>query len=110
MIQDDKTALIQQIYNLKIVDKLANRYKTYIGESNLEDFKQTIYLMLLEIPAQKLKSLYEKNQLVYYIVAIARNQAVNYRSTFNQQYNDKTILLEDETETEDILVEDRSSF
>ena len=89
-------SIVKYIYDLKIVDKLTKRYASYIGETNIDDFKQTIYCMLLEIPEQKLQSLYEKNQLVYYVIAITRNQAVNYRSTFNQQYNDdKLIFIED---------------
>lgn len=90
--------IIQQIYDLKIVDKLAKRYASYIGQDNIDDFKQTIYCMLLEIPEKKLQSLYEKNQLVFYTIAIARNQAVNYRSTFNQHYNnDKLVFVDDIT-------------
>ena len=89
-------SIVKYIYDLKSVDKLTKRYASYIGETNIYDFKQTIYCMLLEIPEQKLQSLYEKNQLVYYVIAITRNQAVNYRSTFNQQYNDdKLIFIED---------------
>lgn len=101
--------IINYIYDLKIVDKLTKRYASYIGSTNLDDFKQTIYCMLLEIPEKKLQSLYDKNQLVYYVIAITRNQAVNYRSTFNKQYNDANLVFTDDytvVETSEMHLDD----
>lgn len=86
-----KQDIISYVYDLKIVDKLAKRYRTNIGENNIDDFKQTIYCMLLNMTEAQLVSLYERNELVYYIMAIVRNQCVNKKSTFNRMYNEQNI-------------------
>ena len=82
--------IIEFIVASKIVEKLANRFSSILG-SNKEDYIQEMYLMILTIPEAKLASLYAKNELVYYIISIARNQAVYKKSDFNRLYNNPLI-------------------
>jgi hypothetical protein len=64
--------------------------------TNKEDWKQEMWLIILELPEDKLIRLYENKELDWYILSIARNQVVNDRSTFNRKYNDKRITYIDE--------------
>lgn len=82
--------IIQFIVTSKIVEKLANRFASLLG-NNKEDYIQELYLMILTIPEDKLISLYSRNELIYYIISIARNQAVYKKSDFNKIYNNQLI-------------------
>ena len=106
----NKQQIIEYVYKLQIIDKLASRYKNLIGQNNIADFKQTVYCMLLEMYEQQIVSLYEHNELVYYIMAVARNQAVNPKSVFNRQYNDSNMQFKDSIENCTSIVETESSF
>lgn len=82
--------IIEFIVASKIVEKLANRFSSILG-SNKEDYIQELYFMILTIPDAKLAALYTKNELIYYIISIARNQAVYKKSDFNRLYNNPLI-------------------
>lgn len=105
-----KCSIIEYVYKLHIVDKLSTRYKNLVGQDNIEDYKQTIYCMLLEMSEQQLQSLYSRNELVYYIMAVARNQAVNPKSSFNRTYNDPNLQFQESVENSTSIVDGSSSF
>lgn len=86
-----KNEIITEIYNSNIVVKLAKKYGSYIKDYNIDDFCQEIYLILAEMPDDKLINLYNTKQLDFYIISIIRNQATNDISTFNKTYNPKNI-------------------
>lgn len=91
-----RNEVIEYIYNLKIVEKCASRFSNIIGQYK-EDFIQYIYLQLLEIPEDKLLDLFSKGELVYYIIAISRNNALGRYSNFFKEIREKNIeLYEDE--------------
>lgn len=79
----------------ELIDKLGNTFHSQLG-TNKEDWKQEMWLIILELPEDKLIRLYENKELDWYILSIARNQVVNDRSTFNRKYNDKRITYIDE--------------
>lgn len=86
-----RTKILTDICNSGLVNKIANRYSSYIQEFNLDDFVQTIYLFLCDLPEEKLVELYNNKELDYYIIAIVRNQAINTKSKFNLVYNNQVI-------------------
>lgn len=106
----NKQQIIEYVYKLHILDKLSTRYKNFVGQDNIEDYKQTIYCMLLEMSESQIVSLYEREELVYYIMAIARNQAVNPKSTFNKQYNDPKLQFVDYIENYTLPLNSITSF
>ena len=106
----NKQQIIEYVYKLHIVDKMSTRYKNLVGQDNIEDYRQTIYCMLLEMSESQIVSLYEREELVYYIMAIARNQAVNPKSTFNKQYNDPKLQFVDYIENDTLQLNSITSF
>lgn len=87
--------VIQYLMDKELIDKLGNTFHSQLG-TNKEDWKQEMWLIILELPEDKLIRLYENKELDWYILSIARNQVVNDRSTFNRKYNDKRITYIDE--------------
>lgn len=91
-----KDKVIKYLINKKLVERLGAHYQSYL-EDLKEDFQQELWLIILELPEDKLIRLYENKQLDFYLLSIARNQVVNDKSTFNRMYNRKinTIPIED---------------
>lgn len=82
--------VINYLYNKQLIPKLGSTFISQLG-INREDFEQELWLIILEIPEDKLIELYDKKQLDWYILSVARNQVVNDKSTFNKKYNSKII-------------------
>lgn len=93
---DRRDEVIQYLLDKQLIDKLATTFCSQLG-SNKDDFIQEMWVIILELPTDKLVSLYDNKQLDWYILSIARNQVVNERSTFNRVYNRKinTIPIEE---------------
>lgn len=87
----DRDKIIQEIYHSELVDKVTSSFSSWL-KNNKEDFVQEIYLMILQIPEDRLISLYTKGDLYFYIVRIMKNQCFYYKSVFNKKYNDDRIL------------------
>lgn len=87
MTRDD---VINTIINSNLIEKLSNTFVSRLGV-NKEDFIQEMYLILLEIPEERLVKLYTEGSLNFYLLSVARNQVVNDKSTFNKKYNSKII-------------------
>lgn len=107
---DKFESIIHDIYTNK---KIYNICKKYYSGSNLDDISQDITIMIMEQDKDKIISLYENNELDYYIMKIAKNQIISassyiyrkYRKydnnkvnigdystdTLNTKYNEKTI-------------------
>lgn len=85
--------IINDVYKNKTIHNIALNWvrKKYIKESDLTQFESELLLVLCEMPENKLKNLYSKNELVYYMLVVARNQATNYSSNFNKLFRDKHI-------------------
>lgn len=76
---------IEWLQEEKLIEKLASRFASVLG-GDKDDFVQHVWLIVLEMPREKLNDLYDKNQLGFYIISIARNQALGAKSTFNKTY------------------------
>lgn len=89
-----KNEIIEEIYNTGDIITIANTWadKKYIKSSDREQFKSELYLILCEMPEEKIKRLYDKKQLMFYIIAVAKNQATNYKSKFNKMFRDKKMI------------------
>lgn len=68
----------------KIVDCYAYRYNT--PYSLIKDFKQELYLILLEHDNTKLNEVYNANHINCYVTRIVCNQLCSYTSPFFNKY------------------------
>ena len=91
--------VIDAIISLNVVEKLANRYFSALG-NNKEDFIQHLYLIILEMPEERLIRLYDKGELVFYLMRIGRNQALYPKSDFNKNFNDPHIIYKEDLTNE----------
>lgn len=91
----ERSDVINEVVNSGIIEKYA-RSITFKDSYYKEEFIQLMYLILCEIPEDKLIKLYKKNQLYFYLVRICKNQFFNKYSTYNTQmeFNDRTVNLE----------------
>lgn len=93
----DRQSVLSYIYDTKLIERIASAYWSKIGELK-EDYVQYIWLLVCELPEDKLVSLFNKNQLDFYIYSIARNQAWNDKSSFNKLYTEQLTKVYGEIE------------
>lgn len=68
-----------------------------------EDLKSEVFLILAELPEDKLQALYERNELRFYIVRIMLNLVQNINNKFFKNYrNFVEYKVTETTEAEDI--------
>lgn len=77
--------IIEEIYNEKIIERCLAKYSKRM-KGNIEDVVQDIYMMIIELPEDKLLKLYNDNELTYYILSVCKNQIVNKYSKTNKKY------------------------
>ena len=77
--------IIEEIYKQKIIERCLAKYSKRMN-GYIEDVAQDIYMMILEMPEDKLLKLYNDNELTYYILSICRNQCTNIYSKSNKKY------------------------
>lgn len=86
---DDKMAdydkIIRYVQSMQIVEKLSSKYLHYL-KSDRDDFVQEMYLIILTIPKEKITALFERNELVRYIIQIVKNQLFNPKSNFSKKF------------------------
>lgn len=80
-----RNTIIEEIYNEKIIERCLAKYSKRM-KGNIEDIAQDIYMMIIEMPEEKLLNLYNKNELIYYVLTICKNQCVNKYSKSNKKY------------------------
>lgn len=83
----DKSKIITEYWNLKEVN---DAFKKMQPEELQEDLKAEVFLVLCEMDDDKIKGLYERNELKFYIVRIMLNMIKSDRSTFYKQYRNYT--------------------
>ena len=91
-----KNEVIDWVVSQKLVEKLSTRFSSQLGTLK-EDWVQEMYLTICEMSEEKLVGLFERNQLVYYIISVCRNQATYSKSDFNKKYNDDRLIISDFT-------------
>lgn len=79
---------IKYLMDKKLVQRLGGHYQSYLKD-NREDFEEDLWEIILNIPEDKLNTLYQNKQLDFYILSIARNQITNDKSNFNKLYQTK---------------------
>lgn len=91
----NRSEIINEVVNNGIIEKYA-RSITFKDLYYKEEFIQLLYLILCEIPEDKLIKLYKKKELYFYLIKICKNQFFNKYSTFNSQmeFNDRAISLD----------------
>lgn len=76
-----KNDIIIDLNKRKVVERIASSFWSYLQDSK-DDFIQHIYLVLLELPEEKLIGMYERKELEYYTYYVARAQATGSKSDF----------------------------
>lgn len=83
-----KNDVIEELSKEGIVEKIV--YKLLSSSKNRfdapDDLIQDIYLLLLEKEDELVISLYNKNQLGFYLLKIARNQLLSQNSPYYTKY------------------------
>lgn len=83
-----KSEIIEELFNNGTVEKIV--YKLLSSSKNRfdapDDLIQDIYLLLLEKEDELVISLYNKNQLGFYLLKIARNQLLSKNSPYYTKY------------------------
>lgn len=98
---DDKMAeydeIIRYIQSMQVIEKLSSKYLHYL-KSDRDDFIQEMYLIILTIPKDKITALFERNELVRYIIQIVKNQLFNHKSNFSKKFerNIKKIQIQND--------------
>lgn len=86
---DDKMAdydeIIRYIQSMQVIEKLSSKYLHYL-KSDRDDFVQEMYIIILTIPKDKITALFERNELVRYIIQIVKNQLFNPKSNFSKKF------------------------
>lgn len=75
-----RNQIIEEIYNKAIPDSVWRYYR----DSLFEDYKQEMYLLLLEMPEEKLFSLYKRGELEFYFIRMCRLQCLKHSWFFNK--------------------------
>ena len=88
----------------RIVNKLLSSSKNPFDCS--EDLIQDIYLLLLQKNDDLIVNLYNKGELAYYLLKIARNQLLSKNSPYYQKYIRFKSQSDDITQATNIPIED----
>ena len=81
----DYDEIIRYIQSMQVIEKLSSKYLHYL-KSDRDDFVQEMYLIILTIPKDKITALFERNELVRYIIQIVKNQLFNHKSNFSKKF------------------------
>ena len=84
----DYDKIIRYIQSMQVVEKLSSKYLHYL-KSDRDDFVQEMYIIILTIPKDKITALFERNELVRYIIQIVKNQLFNSKSNFSKKFEKK---------------------
>lgn len=88
--------IIEGIYNDGIIPNIIRSCAgTY--EEPEEDLTSYIYLSLLELPDERLQTLFTNGQLIFFIIGMIKKQIYSNNSEYARKYkrNIKNITLED---------------
>lgn len=81
------TEIFNYVKGLCLPEKMANKFNSrFKNTQDKYDYIQEMYLILLEVPDDKLQGLYERKELPNYFSQICLNQITNHHSKFNKKY------------------------
>lgn len=90
--------IVEWLYKDKVVrDILINMG---IDDNYIDDIEQEIYLIILEYSTDKIKLMYEKNQLKYFICGIVWRQYFSSTSPFFYKYKKYYTIIDENKITE----------
>lgn len=81
----DYDEIIQYMMSMQLVEKLSSKYLHYL-KGDRDDFVQEMYIIILTIPKEKITALFERDELVRYIIQIVKNQLFNKKSNFSKKF------------------------
>jgi len=98
--------IFKEILNNPIYDSILEKYLSNKNERN--EFRQFLWVMLCEIPTEKIEAIWAKNEFLWYYCGIVRNQIASSTSKWHKEYritnqNISQFKGEIEDEVEDIL-------
>ena len=93
----DYDKIILYIQSMQVIEKLSSKYLHYL-KSDRDDFVQEMYIIILSIPKDKITALFERNELVRYIIQIVKNQLYNPKTNFSKKFerNNKKIQIQND--------------
>ena len=77
--------IIQYVIDSQIIPKCTAKWDN-VTKGCRDDMIQDIYLMLCEMPEERLLKLYSNNELLYYVASICRNQFLYKGSKTYKKY------------------------
>lgn len=94
-----KTEIVEAVAKSRLVERTIRRFaKVDVLTADLCDLSQMVYLVLLEYDEDKIKELWERNEMNFFIVAIVRNNLVSSTSAYYRQirkFQDTTSNIDD---------------
>lgn len=100
-------SIVGRIAEEKRVEKIVDNINNIVR--NKEDLIQEIYMVLLEYDEEKLRTLYDNNQLNFFLVRIIKNQYFSKTSPFHRKYrkyydiiNDGDVFENNDDDVEDL--------
>jgi len=76
-------SIIEEIYTSEIFNEIINKYS---HPNYIDDAKQEIILILIDLGDEKLKEIKEKKYLTFFIIRIIKNQLASATSPFYTKY------------------------
>lgn len=86
-------SIVGRIAEEKRVEKIVDNINNIVR--NKEDLIQEIYMVLLEYDEEKLRTLYDNNQLNFFLVRIIKNQYFSRTSPFHRKYRKYYDIIND---------------
>jgi DNA-directed RNA polymerase specialized sigma24 family protein len=76
--------IFQEVLKNPIYSTIIAKYMT--NKDDREEFTQFIWLILSEIPHEKIEAIWEKNQFLWYYCGIIKNQVISSNSKWHKEY------------------------
>lgn len=101
--------MLEQLAKDKVVENLCRNIG--VSSNYIDDLVQEVYLILLEYDQDKLKQIYEKGEINYWLTRIIMNQYCSNTSPFYKKYRKYYDFIDDNnlelgTDIDDGIAED----
>ena len=94
----NKAEIIEQIAKARMVETMVQNiaHESLSTNADLSDLCQMVYLILLEYDEDKLRDLWEHNQMRFFLARIIVNQYRSSYSPFHIQYRKFRLMVDEE--------------
>lgn len=101
--------MLEQLAKDKVVENLCKNIG--VSSNYIDDLVQEVYLIMLEYDREKLKQIYEKGEINYWLTRIIMNQYCSNTSPFYKKYRKYYDFIDDNnlelgTDIDDGIAED----